>query len=297
MGLFDIFGTGDQQAAANAQISGLNSAYNLASGNINQGIDALKTNYTAALQPFLTNYSNANAGVTQLGNVLGLNGPAGSNAALATLQATPGYAFQQNAGNAAINAQEAATGGTASGNQALALANYNQGLAGTTYNNYVSQLQPFLGASNAAASGAANVNTGLGNQLAGQYGSLANLGYQTQTGIGNANANASLAGLNASANGLQALQGIGSTVASLAPFLLSDIRAKDDVEKVGELYDGQPVFKYRYVDSPIFQIGLIAQEVERRNPDAVREFSGLKAVNYNEATRLSADLARFLEAA
>ncbi|WP_205757758.1 hypothetical protein, partial [Lactobacillus crispatus] len=113
---------------------------------------------------------------------------------------TPGYQFQLQQGNNAINAAAAANGTLNSGNQAIALSNYNQGLAGTTYNNYVSQLQPYLNASNAAAGGIANTYTGLGNATAGQYDTLANLGWQQQTGIGNANANADLAAYNASGN-------------------------------------------------------------------------------------------------
>lgn len=297
MGLFDIFGTGDQQAAAQAQITGLNAGNAQATGNINQGIGAINTNYTAALQPYLQNYGTANAGTTQLGNVLGLNGPAGNNQAMQTLQNTPGYQFQLQQGDNAINAQAAATGMNASGNQALALSKFNQGLAGTTYNNYVSQLQPYLGASNAAAGGVAGVNMGQGNALAGQYDTLANLNYQTQTGIGNANANADLAGLTASGNAMNAIGSVGKTVASLAPFLFSDERLKEDIEPVGQLSDGQPVYKYRYIGDPIWQIGLMAQDVEKTNPDAVVEIAGFKAVNYNKATAYAADLSRFLEAA
>jgi endosialidase-like protein len=212
MGIFDIFGTGDQQAAAAAQTAGLNAGYNQASGSINQGIGAINSGYTAALQPFTQNYNQAQGGVTALQNVLGLNGPQGNASATQALQATPGYGFQANAGNAAINAQAAATGQNASGNQALALQKQGQGLADTTYNQYVSQLEPFLGASATAASGIGGVNTGQANALAGQYGSLANLGYQTQTGIGNANANADLAGLSASGNILGAIGGIGGAL-------------------------------------------------------------------------------------
>lgn len=293
MGLFDIFSTSDQTAAAQAQIAGLNAGFGQASGNINQGIGALNTNYTAALQPYLQNYTNANAGVTQLGNVLGLNGPNGNAQALQTLQATPGFAFQERQGDAAINAQAAATGQNASGNQALALSNYNQGLAGTTYNNYVSQLQPYLQASNAAAGGIAGVDTGLGSQLAGQYGNLGNLAYGTQTGIGNANANADLAGLTASGNSINALlQG-----AKLAASVFSDVRLKEDIEPVGELFDGQPVYKFRYIGSPVWQIGVMAQDVEHVVPEAVTDVGGYKAVNLNEATKFASQLSRFLEAA
>lgn len=316
MGIFDIFGTGDQRDAANSQIAGLNAANTAATGNINQGIGAINTGYTAALQPYLQNFSQAQAGTKQLGNVLGLNGQAGSDAAMATLQATPGYQFRLKAGNDAINAQQAATGGNASGNQALALSNYNQGVAGTTYDNYVSQLQPFLGASNAAAGGIANVNTGQGNALAGQYDTLANLNYQTQTGIGNANANADLAGLNASGNfwnmlggigsmgtkgggtvGGNAVSDIGSAISSALPMLamFSDERLKDDIEPVGELYDGTNVYRYRYKGDPTPRIGVMAQEIEKTRPDAVVEVGGWKAVDYGKATDLAASLARFVD--
>jgi hypothetical protein len=315
MGIFDIFSNSDAQQAAQAQIQGLNAGNALATGNINQGIGALNTNYTAALQPFLQNYSQAQGGTTQLGNLLGLNGASGNQSALTALQNTPGYQFQLQQGDAAINAQAAASGQNASGNQAIALSNYNQGLAGTTYNQAVQNLMPFLGASQNAASGIAGVNTGLGNQTANQYDTLANLNYQTQTGIGNANANADLAAYNASGNfwnmlgslggmktsgggtvGGNALSGIGSAISSFLP-MLSDARLKDDIEKVGELYDGQNVYAYRYKGDVTPHIGLMAQEVEQRNPAAVVEIGGYKAVRYDLATRGAADLARFLEAA
>lgn len=297
MGLFDIFSDQPAKDAAAAQAAGLNAGYSQASGNINQGIDALKTNYSAALQPYMKNYATAGTGVAQLGNVLGLNGQGGSDAALSFLRNSPGYKFQQGTLDDTVNAAAAANGTLNSGNQLLALNKVNQGLADSTYSNYVSQLQPFLGASQSAAGGIAGINAGLGSSMAGQYGDLAKLGYQTQTGIGNANANADLAKTTSSGNALNAIGSIGSAIASFAPFLLSDKRVKEDIEPVGELYDGQPVYKYRYVGSPVFQIGLMAQDVEKTKPDAVIEIAGVKAVDYNKATEYAADLSRFLEAA
>src|SRR5580698_5758392 len=104
MSIFDLFGTSAQQNAANAQIAGINSGLTSATGNINQGTQALQNNYTAALQPYLQSYSQAQPGVAQLGNVLGLNGPNGSATAQQALQATPGYQFQLNAADAGVNA-------------------------------------------------------------------------------------------------------------------------------------------------------------------------------------------------
>jgi hypothetical protein len=319
MGIFDIFNTDDQQAAAQAQIGGLNAANTQATGNINSAISGNNTGYAAALQPYLQNYGTANAGTTQLGNVLGLNGASGNATALNTLENTPGYQFQLQHGNASINAAAAANGTLNSGNQMLALSNYNQGLAGTTYNNYVNQLQPYLGASNAAAGGIAGVNTGQANANAGQYDQLAGLNYQTQTGIGNANANADLAGLTASGNIWNAIGGLGgmktsgggtvggnlasslgssaSSLGSSIMAMFSDERLKEDIEKVGELFDGSNVYRYRYIGDATPRIGLMAQEVEKTNPDAVIEIGGYKAVDYGKATQYASELSRFLEAA
>jgi hypothetical protein len=288
MGLFDIFGTGDQQAAAQAQIQGIQQGYNQLSGLYGQGRGALQQNYTSGLQPFQQNYAGANQGTTQLGNVLGLNGQAGNNAAMTALQGTPGYQFQLQQGDNAINAQAAATGMNNSGNQLKSLSDYNQGLAGTTYNNYVSQLQPYLGYSQGAAAGIGGLYSGLGNNLNTSFGNQGNAAYGAQTSIGNANANANLAGLNASANSLGAITG---GIGSLFGFL-SDERAKDDIEPIGKLHDGQNVYRFRYKGDDRPQIGLIAQEVEKTHPDAVTDFGGVKFVNYGRATNRAAELFR-----
>jgi hypothetical protein len=316
MSIFDIFGTSAQNNAAQAQISGINSGLGAATNNINAGSQALMTNYSGALQPYLQNYSNANQGVAQLGDVLGLNGTRGNQTAQQALQATPGYQFQQQQGQASVNAGAAANGTLNSGNQALALQQQGQGLASQNYNNYVSQLQPYLGASQTAAAGIGNTYTGLGNATANQDNSLANLNYSAATGIGNANANAALAPLTAGGNimnligslggmkttgggsvGGNAVSSIGSAGSSLLGSIFSDARLKEDIEPVGKLDDGQPVYKYRYIGSPVWQIGLMAQDVEKVVPEAVTDVGGYKAVNLNEATKYAADLSRFLEAA
>jgi Chaperone of endosialidase len=327
MSIFDIFGTSAQQNAANAQIAGIQSGQQQATQNINAGTNALQTNFGAALQPFQQNLTTANAGVTQLGNVLGLNGARGNATAQQALNNTPGYQFAQQQGQAAVNAGEAASGMTNSGNQQLALQQQGQGLASQNYNNYVSQLQPYLSASQNAASGIAGVDTGLGTAVAGQDNSLANLNFSAATGIGNANANAALAPLTAGANVFGLLGSLGSaalggaaksgslfggsagpTSVGGAPlsggnifgslFSPSDKRLKEGIEQVGKLDDGLPVYKYRYIGSPVWQIGLMAQDVEKVTPEAVADIGGgYKGVDYNKATAYAADLSRFLEAA
>jgi hypothetical protein len=213
IGLFDLFGTGDQQKAAQDQIQGINAGLSGLTSNVNQGSQALNTTYANALQPFLANQTIANQGTGALGNALGLNGPAGSAAAAQAFENNPGYQFQLQQGNNAITAADAASGKTGSGNEAIDLAKFNQGLAGTTYQNYINNLQPYLGLAQNTASGIGGIQTGLGNQLNANQNTIGNANYGAYTSIGNANANADLAGLNASANGLGAILGIGKALA------------------------------------------------------------------------------------
>lgn len=80
------------------------------------------------------------------------------------------------------------------------------------------------------------------------------------------------------------LFGLGS--AGLGMFKFSDARLKTDVRKVGELDNGLGVYSYRYKAGGPSEIGLIAQEVERTNPDAVANVGGYKAVDYTAATEV-----------
>jgi hypothetical protein len=207
MGLLDIFSNAPAQDAAAAQTAGINAGYGQLSGLSGQGRDALTTNYTAGLQPFLQNYGTAQQGTTALGNALGLNGPQGNAAAVAAFQNNPAYQFQLQQGMDAVNANAAKTGQLASGNTNLDLLKFGQGLAGTGWNQYLQNLQPYLGASQAAATGIGTLDSGLGNQLNANLTNQGNAAYGAQTSIGNANANADLSRYNTSANALGALAG------------------------------------------------------------------------------------------
>jgi TRAP-type mannitol/chloroaromatic compound transport system permease large subunit len=59
-----------------------------------------------------------------------------------------------------------------------------------------------------------------------------------------------------------------------------------DIKEVGKTKDGQKVYSWRYKHDghkgPI-HMGLMAQEVERKNPEAVIEHGGIKFVNYGKA--------------
>ncbi len=88
--------------------------------------------------------------------------------------------------------------------------------------------------------------------------------------------------------------GIGSAAGGIGnffKFMPSDRALKEDVSQVGTLFDGTPVYGYRYKGSPAYQIGLMAQDVEQTTPEAVEEVGGYKAVDYHAATERSRKIA------
>jgi hypothetical protein len=84
---------------------------------------------------------------------------------------------------------------------------------------------------------------------------------------------------------LGGLMGLGS-LGLQAYSAFSDERLKKDIKPVGKLHDGQTIYSYKFRGSPRTEIGLLAQEVEQRHPEAVHvdPATGLKKVHYGMAT-------------
>jgi hypothetical protein len=102
---------------------------------------------------------------------------------------------------------------------------------------------------------------------------------------------ANIAGANSRQNGLFGALGqlggslIGGAAQTGGWGFLSDVRAKTDIQRVGVLDNGIPVYLYRYKFGGPFHIGVMAQEVEQTKPEAVREHEGIKYVDYAEAVK------------
>lgn len=79
------------------------------------------------------------------------------------------------------------------------------------------------------------------------------------------------------------LFGMGAAFAGNPALKFSDRRLKEDIHKVGETEDGQNIYTYRYKGDRLMQMGLMAQEVEKKRPDAVVDIGGYKAVDYGRA--------------
>ena len=69
---------------------------------------------------------------------------------------------------------------------------------------------------------------------------------------------------------------------TLSPILglFSDKRVKENIRRVGTTDGGLPIYVYNYIWDKTPQMGVMAQEVEKVNPEAVFEVGGIKAVNY-----------------
>lgn len=157
----------------------------------------------------------------------------------------------------------AARGKVGSGGTAEALQNslmlLGQNLLNSTVSNRMNLANMGLGA--AGQSGA--FSTGGAN-------SLVNL----ITNQGNANAADKTNQSNSFMSGLGTVANIGSALWSL-----SDRRMKKDIRKVGKLRNGLSVYTYKYKGDDKTIMGVMAQEVEKKKPSAVRTVGGVKYVN------------------
>lgn len=86
-------------------------------------------------------------------------------------------------------------------------------------------------------------------------------------------------------------QALGLGISAAGMF--SDERVKENKEAVGKTFDGQTIYRFNYKGSPTTQIGLMAQEVERKSPNAVGQRNGIKTVEYKTATDDAAERGHF----
>jgi soluble lytic murein transglycosylase-like protein len=85
------------------------------------------------------------------------------------------------------------------------------------------------------------------------------------------------------AMGTGALSGSTTTTTQPSSFF-SDERLKEGIEPIGKTFDGQDIVRFKYKGEPGTRIGLVAQDVEKKHPEAVGLAGGYKTVNYDAAT-------------
>lgn len=82
------------------------------------------------------------------------------------------------------------------------------------------------------------------------------------------------------------LFGLAGSLGSMGLYKYSDPKMKKDVKKVGKLDNGLNVYEYKYKGSDTPEIGLMADEVEKKKPHAVVvDAMKRRMVNYAEAVQ------------
>jgi hypothetical protein len=111
----------------------------------------------------------------------------------------------------------------------------------------------------------------------GKFASLVNGGQYGQTSTTSAPGQSPIQGLLSGAGtgaGIAGALGLtggwGAGAAGLGGLLglLSDKRAKEDIEKVGKTEGGHNIYTYRYKGDPVTHMGVLAQEVQKKTPEA-----------------------------
>ena len=289
MGLFGGNTSGSQAGLLGALMQGVASqqAQGTLQNTANNATADFNTNY---YQPYTDTGTQAN---TMYANALGLNGAAGNTAATNAFQASPGYNWALNQGTQAVDRGAAAGGTFGSGNAALALQKEGQGLASQDYNNWLNNVSGLNSQGLAAATGQtgreqslANIQTGLGQNQAGVITGTTNQAVNDYTNGVNADATANAQGQQ---NVFSAILG-GANLA--AKMYSSDEDDKTDITPLGEDETGVKQYAYRYKGDPKSYakvVGPMAQDIEKKDPSAVKKIGGHKVVAahamYNAATK------------
>lgn len=190
-------------------------------------------------------------------------------------------AYGQNLGqgagmvNAGLGGQMGATGALTGIEQGIADTRGNLSMANTDMNNQWSTglaNNVMGGLMNYATGGMSGLAQGVMGAMGGGQGGGGGPGGSTPTQFGNVGG-MTTSNYNPIQANTQALWG------SMNQY--SDIRVKHDITAIGH-YKDYPIYTFRYNASPeILEVGVMAQDVEKINPKAVKEINGIKTVNYS----------------
>lgn len=245
-----LFGGDDAEEAARLQAQGAQEARDQSEGYYTQG-----QNY---LQPYVQGGQQSGA---LMDDIIGINGPEKQAAALAMYQSSPSANLLKQAQEEALRqtaGKWASQGGYRSGGMIQDLSRRQSDLALNDYNtNWLGMINNKYGIGASTAGNAANLAQNRGGQVAGliqdKYGALGEEKIASSR-IGND----MLGGL---------ISGVGQGVG----YAMSDIRVKRDIERIGALPSGLPVYRFRYVWDDTPTIGVMAHEARDIFPEAVIE--------------------------
>ncbi|MFA6267863.1 MAG: tail fiber domain-containing protein [Pseudolabrys sp.] len=258
--------------------------------------DAMNTATSDAMKAIKGVYAGSGRDPSGAGSFAGsaARGVLQATAPILQAQFNTNRANQQGAAQS-LYSGETGTAGAITGQEQIPLANQLQAIqaAPTAASNYTVPGQLQTSAANAAYSQPwANLaqllqaGTSLGGMGSQSTGTGTSTTTQPQSTLSN------IMGAAAGGTGILSQMGAFGPAGFLA---LSDERAKDDIEPIGKLNDGQDVVRFRYKGENNTRIGLLAQDVAKHEPSAVHKIGGrvgLLAVNHRRATDRAAAMGR-----
>jgi hypothetical protein len=208
MGLFsDLFSNDNAEEAARLKSEGLRAGRTEAYGQLDKGFTNATGYYDKALVPFSDLYAKGSNGYDTYLDATGANGAEGIARAGSLYKQMPGYSAGQTTGIDLLERRAAARGDLGGGNTSADTIRFASDYDAGKYKDFVSALSGQSGVATAGAAGSAGI-LGQEGSLAADIGSKkAGYGWNTETGIGNANADAEMAKQQASANFWSALMG------------------------------------------------------------------------------------------
>lgn len=196
----------------------------------------------------------------------GAAGPEAQRLAFEQFQEDPGTQFLREQGLRLIGSGAAATGQLGSGERLRELTKFSQGLALQDLGNRFNQL---------------GAVTGTGLSALGALGG-------TSAAAAAGQSQAIQAGARGRAEGLVGQsEGRREGIQMLGSLMMSDIRLKTNIQRIGTLESGLPLYRWDWNEEakPIvgdqLNIGVIAQEAREVFPDAVVEVDGILRVDYS----------------
>ena len=77
--------------------------------------------------------------------------------------------------------------------------------------------------------------------------------------------------------------GLAGQLGGMGIYKYSDRRLKTNIKKIGKLDNNLPIYSYRYKSGGPKEIGVMAQDLEKKNPQAVvADALGRKMVDYSQ---------------
>jgi hypothetical protein len=211
LGFFDLitdpFNSDNEEKAAQQKIQGLQAGRTAANTELDTGYSTASGLYDKARVPFSDLYARGSRGYDTFQDATGVNGAEGIARAGDLYRSLPGYSAGRDMGINDLERRAAARGNLGGGNTSADTIKFASDYDSTKYKDFLAGLTPNIGV---ATTGAAGQGSLYGSQavLAGNIGSeKAKYGYGTETGIGNANADATMAAEKSSANFWSALMG------------------------------------------------------------------------------------------